>query len=128
MQKVNKVIFIDTITREFIKFAKIMGIFPRVCFYFKEHIWNGLRYYEEEEIRYFGKGSFYEWARIASQTYNLLNESIIKYVYLFASDWKVWYDENGNLIGNINEADELASLFLSHLREKGYPRYIRIIH
>lgn len=124
----NKVIYIDTITREFIKFAKIMGIFPKICFYFKKYTWGKFDYDDEEEIMYFSKGSFYEWARRASKYYDILNDGLIKYVYLFARDWKVYCDENGNLIGNVNEADELADLFLSHLRGKGYPRYIKIIH
>ena len=121
--KINKVIFIDTITREFIKFAKIMGIFPKICYHFKKLSWNGYQYYGEEEIRYFGKRSFYEYARQESKFYTILNDNLIKHIYLFSNIW-AYGDEP---LGKFKNANELADLFLSHLRDKGYPRYIKII-
>ena len=123
--KINKVIFIDTITREFIKFAKIMGIFPKICYHFKELSWYGYHVYGEEEIRYFDKGSFYEYARINSECYHLLNDNLVKYTYLFSNRWAYYTDYPVHKFKNV---DELADLFLSHLRDKGYPRYIKIIH
>lgn len=108
--KINKVIFIDTITREFIKFAKIMGIFPRVCYLF----------YREEGIRYFEKRSFYEYAKQQGRYYYTLNDNFIKYTYLFSN--RCW-----NSVDKFENANELADLFLSHLKDKGYPRYIKII-
>lgn len=123
--KINKVIFIDTITREFIKFAKIMGIFPKICYHFRELSWYGYHVYGEEEIRYFDKGSFYEYARIDSKCYHLLNDNLVKYTYLFSNRWAYYTDYPVHKFKNV---DELADLFLSHLRDKGYPRYIKIIH
>lgn len=115
--KINKVIFIDTITREFIKFAKIMGIFPRVCYLFRELSWYGEG---KEKIRYFEKRSFYEYAKQEGRYYYTLNDNFIKYTYLFSN--RTWYSVN-----KFENAKELADLFLSHLRDKGYPRYIKII-
>lgn len=122
--KINKVIFIDTITREFIKFAKIMGIFPKICYHFSELGWNGYQFYGEEEIRYFGKRSFYEYARQEGSYYYTLNDNFIKYVYLFSNRWNY---RTGHSVDKFGNAKELADLFLSHLRDKGYPRYIKII-
>ena len=118
--KINKVIFIDTITREFIKFAKIMGIFPRVCHLFRELSWNRYQFYGEKEIRYFEKRSFYEYARQEGRYYSTLNDNFIKHTYLFSN--RTWYSVN-----KVENAKELADLFLSHLKDKGYPRYIKII-
>lgn len=44
--KINKVIYIDTVTREFIKFAKMMGIFPKICYQFRKLLsWDAYQYY-----------------------------------------------------------------------------------
>ena len=122
MSKISKVIFIDTITREFIKFAKIMGIFPKICYHFKEY--DRTQYYGDEEINYFHKRSFYEYPRQEARYYTTLNDNFIKFVYLFSNRWayNTYFPMH-----KFKEADELADLFLSHLRDKGYPRYIKII-
>jgi len=122
MSKTNKLVFIDTITREFIKFAKIMKIFPKICYYFKEY--DRTQYYGDEEINYFDKRSFYEYARQEARYYTMLNDNFIKFVYLFSNRWayNTYFP-----IHKFKEADELADLFLSHLKDKGYPRYIKII-
>jgi hypothetical protein len=124
MLKTNKVIFIDTITREFIKFAKIKGIFPKICYNFMKLSWNGYQLYGEEEIRYFEKRSFYEYARQEGRYYSTLNDNFIKYTYLFSNRWAygTWHS-----VDKFENAKELADLFLSHLSDNGYPRYIKII-
>lgn len=123
MSKKNKVIFIDTITREFIKFAKIMGIFPSICYHFKErlqrYVYEG---HNEEPLNYFDKNSFYEYVRQEGKYYKYLNDGLIKHVYLFTirivyNEYKIFKND-----------DELTNLFLSHLKDKGYIRYIKIVH
>ena len=117
--KINKVVFIDTITREFIKFAKIMGIFPSICFHFRN--FTRFELPNETAIQYFRKNSFYEYARREGRYYLTLNDNLIKYVYLFSNRWSYPIDKFEN-------TNELADLFISHLKDKGYSRYIRIIH
>ena len=85
--KIYKVIFIDTITSEFIKFAKIMGIFPKICYHFRKLSWYGCQLYGAEEIRYFEKRSFYEYARQEGRGYYTLNDNFIKDTYLFSNRW-----------------------------------------
>ena len=106
-----KLIFINTITREFIKFAKIMGILPL--------IYNEFRKYVTIE-KFFQKNSFYEYARDESRYFYTLNENLIKRVFLFKNHWY----EDTDVIPN---TDIFAELFLSHLKDKGYMRYIKII-
>lgn len=77
------------------------------------------------EISYFTKGSFYEYARNEARCYKTLNDNFIIYTYLFAKRWAYYTDSP---IHEFKNANELADLFLSHLRDKGYPRYIKIIH
>ena len=111
MVKNSKCIFIDTITREFLKFAKIMGIMPSI---YKQY----LRYCSFSFVsgiqELFTKNSFYDYAKYEAYHYRLLNEEFIRRIYFFAA-----YDENTN---------ELVDLFISHLKSKGYPRYIKLIH
>ena len=106
-----KLILINTITREFIKFAKLMGILPL--------IYNEFRKYVTIE-KFFQKNSFYEYARDESRYFYTLNENLIKRVFLFKNHWY----EDTDVIPN---TDILAELFLSHLKDKGYIRYIKII-
>lgn len=106
-----KLILINTITREFIKFAKLMGILPL--------IYNEFRKYVTIE-KFFQKNSFYEYARDESRYFYTLNENLIKCVFLFKNRWY----EDTDVIPN---TDILAELFLSHLKDKGYIRYIKII-
>ena len=107
-----KLIFISTITREFIKFAKLMGIFTLIC--------NNFRKFVTTE-KFFSKNSFYEYARDEAKYFVTLNENLIKRVFLFK---KPWYNSDTDVIPN---TDILAELFLSHLKDKGYIRYIKII-
>ena len=102
-----------------------MGIFPKICYHFKKLSWNGYQLYGEEEIRYFDRRSFYQYARQKSKCYQTLNDNLIKYTYLFSNRWAygTW-----NSVDEFKNTNELADLFLSHLRDKGYPRYIKIIH
>lgn len=111
----RKVIFIDTITREFIKFAKIMGILPLIYGkYFKHCSYSFVSGYQE----LFRKNSFYNYARNRARlTYYFLNDNLIKNVYFFKGD----YTKNTDI-------DILVELFLSHLKDKGYMRYIKIIY
>ena len=115
MIKNSKCIFIDTITREFLKFAKIMGILPSI---YKQY----LRYCSFSFVNglqiLFTKNSFYNYAKYEGGYYRLLNEEFIRRIYFFAA-----YDKC--VIENTNE---LVDLFISHLKSKGYPKYIRIIH
>ena len=121
MSKTSKVIYIDTITREFIKFAKIMGIFPRISYYYAKTV--------NPRIDFFKKKGFYMYVRENSLYYNILNDGLIKNIFLFEKRWHVYFDsETGLPIDGFEDINELADLFLSHLRDKGYPRYIKIIH
>ena len=115
----RKQIYIDTITREFIKFAKIIGIFQSICFHFRNYTRFELP--NEKAITYFREHSFYEYARREGRYYLTLNDNLIKYVYLFSNRWSYKVDKFEN-------ANELVDLFLSHLKDKGYSRYIKIIH
>ena len=127
MSKTNNHIFIDTITREFIKFAKIIGIFPKISYLFWERTRNLYHVFDNEKVKYVpiaycNKKSFYEYARIEGRSCNIfLNDGFIKRVYLFSAGYGS-YD-----VDSFENADELADLFLNYLRDKGYPRYIRII-
>ena len=62
-----KLIFISTITREFIKFAKLMGIFSLICNEFRKHV---------TIEKFFSKNSFYEYARYESKYFYTLNENL----------------------------------------------------
>lgn len=127
MSKTNNHIFIDTITREFIKFAKIIGIFPKISYLFWEKTRNLYTVFDFEKVKYvpiayYSKKSFYEYARIEGIYCGLfLNDNFIKRVYLLSAS----YDFCD--VDSFENADELADLFLNYLRDKGYPRYIKII-
>jgi hypothetical protein len=127
MSKRAKAIHIDTVTREFIKFAKIMGIFPNICkLFFNAVKETNTHYYflkpdkdaTTDISKYFMKGSFYEYALDKGTYFCLLNDGLIKRVYLFE-----YYDSK-----SFENSDILADLFLSHLKDKGYIRYIKLIH
>lgn len=127
MSKRAKVIYIDTVTREFIKFAKIMGIFPNICKLFVNTVKEtNAHYYVLKPSRnpttsisdYFTNGSFYEYAKDKGMYFSTLSDGFIKRVYLFE-----YYDSK-----SFENSDILADLFLSHLKDKGYLRYIRLIH
>lgn len=122
MSKRAKAIYIGTVTREFIKFAKIMGIFPNICkLFFK----NNTYYYFSEPNRnlatsvskYFMSGSFYKYAADMGMYFSTLNDGFIKRVYLFEDYYSKPFENS----------DILADLFLSHLKDKGYLRYIKLI-
>lgn len=116
----NKCIYVNTITREFIKFAKTMGIFAEVehCFNtFCKH--SNATYYWGEPISFWQHGGFAEYAFEQSKYYYLLNDGLIINVYLFGN---YYFSKKLH-----EEGKELADLFLSHLRDKGYSRYIRLI-
>ena len=122
MSKRAKVIYIDTVTREFIKFAKIMGIFPNICkLFFKINT----HYYFSEPNRnlatsvskYFMSGSFYKYAEGMGMYFYTLNDGFIKRVYLFEDYYSKPFENS----------DILADLFLSCLKDKGYSRYIKLI-
>ena len=68
---------------------------------------------------FFRKNSFYDYALYESKYYTLLNDGFIKNVYLFSSNY---------MPSKIKNVDEYVDLFLSHLKSKGYPRYIKLIH
>ena len=127
MSKRAKVIYIDTVTREFIKFAKIMGIFPNICkLFFNTVKETNTHYYFLEPSRnpttdisdYFTNGSFYKYARDNGMYFYTLNDGFIKRVYLFEDYYSKPFENS----------DILADLFLSHLKDKGYIRYIKLIH
>lgn len=125
MPKTNNHIFIDTITREFIKFAKIIGIFPKISHLFWKKTRNLYAIFDIGKmecvpIGYYNKKSFYEYARIEGRYNVYLNDNFIKRVYLFSDS--CGYNED-----SFENADELADLFLNYLRDKGYPRYIVVI-
>ena len=117
----NKCIYVNTITREFIKFAKIMGIFSEVEYCFKTFLKHNTTtmFYFGEPISFWKHASFAEYAFEVSRYYSMLNDGLIINVYLFGN----WFFSN-RLICN---KKELADLFLSHLRDKGYSRYIKLI-
>lgn len=120
----RRTILLDTLTRHFITFAKTMGIFPRIVLRFKERAkWEGVNFYD--------KGSFYEYVRknIQSRGYygdRVLNEHTIKMLYFedllppSRSDYKKYTD-------SINESEMLLELFMSYLKDRKIPRYIKII-
>lgn len=108
MSKRAKAIYIDTVTREFIKFAKIMGIFPNICKLF---------FNTTKETNYFTNGSFYKYAEDNGMYFYSLNDGFIKRVYLFEDYYSKPFENS----------DILADLFLSHLKDKGYLRYIKLI-
>ena len=127
MSKRAKAIYIGTVTREFIKFAKIMGIFPNICkLFFNVVRGTSAHYYFLEQDKdatinisyYFTNGSFYEYARDNGMYFYTLNDGFIKRVYLFEDYYSKPFENS----------DILADLFLSHLKDKGYLRYIKLIH
>ena len=116
----NRYIYINTVTREFIKFAKTMGIFAEVehCFKtFCKH--SNATYYWGEPISFWQHGGFAEYAFERSKYYSLLNDGLIINVYLFGN---YYFSKKLH-----EEGKELADLFLSCLRDKGYSRYIKLI-
>ena len=120
----RRTILLDTLTRHFITFAKTMGIFPRIVLRFKERAkWEGVDFYD--------KGSFYEYVRknIQSRGYygdRVLNEYTIKMLYfedlclsrdsIFITNFK-----------SVKEGEILLELFMSYLKDKKIPRYIKIL-
>lgn len=121
MSKRAKAIYIGTVTREFIKFAKIMGIFPNICkLFFKDSTccfsFSGPNM--NPTTRYFMSGSFYKYAADMGMYFSTLSDGFIKRVYLFEDYYSKPFENS----------DILADLFLSHLKDKGYIRYIKLIH
>jgi hypothetical protein len=119
----RRTILLDTLTRHFITFAKTMGIFPRIVLRFKERAkWEELDFYE--------KGSFYEYIRRGLEcrgyTSRVLNEYSIRSIYFedllppSKSNYKKYTD-------SINESEMLLELFMSYLKDRKIPRYIKII-
>ena len=117
----NRHIYINTVTREFIKFAKIIGIFSEVEYCFKTFLERNTTtmFYFGEPISFWKHASFAEYAFRVSAYYSVLNDGLIINVYLFGN----WYFSDRLRY----DKKELADLFLSHLRDKGYSRYIKLI-
>lgn len=86
MVKNYKCIFIDTITREFLKFAKIMDILPSI---YKQY----LRYCYFSFVSglqvLFKKNSFYDYAKYEGGYYRLLNEEFIRRIYFSGRMMKI---------------------------------------
>jgi hypothetical protein len=112
----RKEIHIDTITRHFVDFAKIMGIFPEISIRFLNET-----QYAGRGLSYLGGQSFYDYARWQGRYYKLLSDNLIKDVYFFPFVWYYRYR-----LPNIKDIDLFVSLFVSYLRDKGIIRYIRV--
>jgi hypothetical protein len=97
-----------------------MGIFSEVELSFKRFCCHSYGvYYWREPVSFWKYGSFSEYAFEQSKYYSLLNDGLIINVYLFGN-----YAFSNKLY---KDKKELADLFLSCLKDKGYSRYIKLI-
>lgn len=123
----RRTILLDTLTRHFITFAKTMGFFPTIVSRFKERAkWEHVNFYE--------KKSFYEYIRRCVQCKGygnrVLNEYSIKSIYfdeLYPSRDGIFITNFEEYAKSVKEGEILLELFMSYLRDKKIPRYIKII-
>lgn len=118
-------ISINELTKEFLYFAKVIGIYPKIValFYSKCQSMIGSYVYEKNEIEFFKSNSFYRYADVETAYETLLNDNMIKRVYLFVQ--KSFFGDEFSSFKNLND---IVNLFFSHLKDKGYYRYIRVKH
>ena len=119
----RRTILLDTLTRHFVTFAKTMGIFPKVALRFKELAhWNGVTFYE--------KRSFYEYVRRSIRWSNcnilILNDNTIRDIY-FRELYPIDNTNYRRHMKSVEESEMLLGLFMSYLRDKKIPRYIKIL-
>ena len=124
----RKTIFLNTLTRHFITFAKTMGFFPKIVSRFKERAkWEGVDFYE--------KGSFYEYVRknIQCRGYygdRVLNEYTIRTLYfedIYPPSSSIFITNFEEYAKSVKEGEILLELFMSYLNDKKIYRYIKII-
>lgn len=112
----RKYILINTLTRHFIDFAKIMGFFPKIALRYKE-ICNFDDFLGGCEYGFYQKMSYYNYINDRLDYYGktFLTDTFVKRVYFFG----------GHGFDPI-EVDYLTELFFSYLKEKNIIRYVRI--
>lgn len=118
----RKYILINTLTRHFIDFAKIMGFFPKIAICYK-WVCNEFGHpLINEPYEYYHKMSYYDYINDRlkySYGKTLLTDTFVKKVYFFGAD--------GGYKGfDPIEIDYLTELFFIYLKEKNIIRYIRI--
>lgn len=122
----RRTILLDTLTRHFITFAKTMGFFPKLVLNFRERSkWDGVDFYR--------KKSYYDYIErkivCSGVTRRVLTESTIRSIYfddLYPRD-NIFVTNALKYGESIKESEMLIDLFVSYLKDKKIPRYIRIL-
>ena len=116
----RKYILVNTLTRHFIDFAKIMGFFPKIMLLYKE-ICNFDDFLSGCDYGFYHKMSYYDYIhdRLDYFGKTFLTDTFVKRVYFFGA--------YGGYKGfDPIEVDYLTELFFSYLKEKNIIRYVRI--
>ena len=112
-------ISIDELTTHFIKFAKIMQLMPKL--YSALKLYCECYHYCGKKLNFWNKKSFYEYAKIESRSFPILNDSLIMKVYFFCV-----IPHYNKICGYDLNIYELVNLFFSYLKDYGYTRYIKV--
>ena len=114
MNKHEKQITLFKLTEEFVKFARIIGIYPKIHALF--YIYCRCTYQKPMEY-FFKKNSFYEYVKSMCIYQRLLNDGLISRIFLF-NDY--YHDK-------FKGSKDIIDLFFSYLHDKGYMRYIKLV-
>lgn len=123
---------LDTLTKHFLKFAKTIGIYPRI-------VASYYNFCKENDLCSFWVGynmlynvktnqiiDFYDYVQKQCTYLTTLNDALIKYVFLFQTPPLVYDILNLEKSKIYEENDEITELFFSYLKDYGYNRYIKI--
>jgi len=112
---------LDTLTKHFLNFARIIGIYPKIMArYYMFCKRNNIQFWIKDEIY---QQHFYDYVQIECAYMTLLNDNIVKRLFLFQEPI-YYYDYSFKKIDKENQ--DIANLFFSYLKDYGYYRYIKI--
>ena len=132
MEKNKPSIPLDTLTYHFLKFAKTIGIYPRIVASYYKYCEKSivLSFWVNYNMLYNVKSNqiidFYDYVQCQCRYYSTLNEELVKRVFLFQEPH--WFYDNFNVEKPYfyKENDDITKLFFSYLKDYGYHRYTKI--
>ena len=132
MEKNKPSIPLDTLTYHFLKFAKTIGIYPRIVALYHKYCEESivLSFWVNYNMLYNVKSNqiidFYDYVQSQCRYYSTLNEELVKRVFLFQEPH--WFYDNFNVEKPYfyKENDDITKLFFSYLKDYGYYRYTKI--